>query len=74
MVDKHNISIKNKDTKKIEYKLSLDSGYWSKSEYNSIGREIYFENSRGYWYKVEYDTRGNIIYCKTSEGYISDDR
>jgi hypothetical protein len=62
MIEKLNILIQNKDTKKIEYNLWLDEGYWTKSEYNSRGNEIYFKNSRGY--------SANTIYFKnSSNGY-----
>ncbi len=74
MIDKLNIPLENKDTKKIEYTLWLDEGYWSKIEYNAEGNLIYSETSEGYWSKQEYDNEGNIIYFETSDGYIKDDR
>jgi hypothetical protein len=40
MIDKYNIPLESKNTKVIEYNLWLDSGFWTKSEYNSIGTII----------------------------------
>ncbi len=40
MIEKTNITIKNKDTNKIIYDLDLDRGIWSKSEYDSRANEI----------------------------------
>ncbi len=74
MIEKTNISIDNKDTKKIDYYLNLDIGYWDKEEFNNEGKEIYYETSSGFWYKKEYDTEGNVIYYENSRGYIRDDR
>ena len=51
MVDKLNITIEDKNTKAIEYMLSLDDGTWDKSEYNDEGREICYESSLSYWYE-----------------------
>ena len=47
MKDKYNIKIQNKLTKKIDYYLNLEVGYWVKGEYDSSGNEIYFETSKG---------------------------
>ena len=74
MIDKLNITIENKLTKKIKYFLRLDSGYWYIDEYDSKNNIIYYESSRGFWYKKEYDNEGNRIYYETSEGFIRDDR
>ncbi len=74
MIDKLNISIEDKQTKKIRYHLNLDSGYWFKYEYDNEGNITYGEDSRGYWKKTEYDTRGNQIYSENSNGFIRDDR
>jgi hypothetical protein len=45
MIDKLNISIEDKLTKKIEYKLNLGDGYWWKSEFDSRGNLIYYVSS-----------------------------
>ena len=74
MIDKYNISIEDKLTKKIEYLLYLDDGFWHKNEYNSRGNRIYSESSGGFWYKAEFNTEGNIIYYETSKGILRDDR
>jgi outer membrane lipoprotein-sorting protein len=74
MIDKTNIKIESKNTKKIYYKLFLDRGYWYKREYDSEGKQIYFENSSGFWHKKEYNTRGNEIYFENYRGFIRDDR
>jgi hypothetical protein len=74
MIDKLNISIQNKDTNKISYRLNLEGGYWRKEEYNSRGNIIYVETSSGFWYKSEYDSIGNKIYVENSNGFIRDDR
>ena len=55
MIDKLNIPLGNKNTKKIEYTLYLDGGTWYKTEYNSEGREICYESSLSYWYKREFN-------------------
>jgi len=39
MIEKYNISIKNKLTKKIFYKLDLDDGFWWKYEYDDRGNK-----------------------------------
>jgi len=75
MIEKSNITIENKDTKEIKYKLWLDdSGYWIKREFDSRGNQTYFEDSGGYWFKNEYNSRGKEIYYENSEGIIRDDR
>ena len=43
MIDKTNITIGNKLTKKIIYYLNFDSGYWSKKEFDSRGERIYYD-------------------------------
>ncbi len=68
MIDKLNIKIHNKLTKKIEYNLWLDEDFWRKDEYDDRGKEIYYEDDTGYWEKREYDTRGNEIYYENSGG------
>ena len=40
-----------------------------KTEYDSNGNLIYFENSNGHWEKQKYDTNGNKIYFETSTGH-----
>jgi hypothetical protein len=74
MIEKTNISIQDKLTKKINYYLNLDSGYWRKSEFETGGNQIYYEDTTGYWSKGEYNDEGKRIYSETSDGYISDDR
>ena len=71
MIEKLNIPIENKLTKKISYGLNLDDGWWYKYEHDSRGNVIYFEDSEGDWYKREYDSIGNKIYYETSSGYWS---
>ncbi len=60
MIDKLNIPLENKETKKIFYTLWLDGGTWCKTEINAGGLEIYYESSLSYWYKFEYDVSDNI--------------
>ena len=82
MIDKYNITIHSKNTKKIRYRLNLDRGDWFKSEYDAEANEtyfemsggIYYEMSGGIWYKKEYNTRGELIYSENSDGHIRDDR
>ena len=74
MIDKYNIPIHSKNTKKIKYFLFLDSGEWEKEEFNHKDKPTYFESSRGKWYKAEYDSWGSMIYYESSYGYIIDDR
>jgi len=45
MIEKTNITIEDKNTKKIEYKLNLGDDYWWKSEYNAEGNLIYYVSS-----------------------------
>ena len=74
MIEKSNIKIENKLTKKITYTLALDSERWYKQEYDSEGKLIYYED-RGYWSKQEYDNEGNLIYHENKfDGIIRDDR
>ena len=74
MIDKLNISIEDKNTKKIEYKLYSDDGGWVKSEYDSNQNMIYNENSDGYWSKSEYDNEGKRVYFETIYGVIKHKR
>ncbi len=74
MIDKLNITIENKITKKIKYYLWLNNGWWSKSEYDSRGNLIYYESSSGHWSKKEYGSKGNQIYSENSNVIIKDDR
>lgn len=74
MIEKTNIPIHNKQTKKIKYNLSLDFYDYYKTEFDSRGNQTYFEDSGGYWFKNEYDNEGKRIYFGYSRGYISDDR
>jgi len=70
MIDKYNIKIQNKNTKKIEYILSLDDYWWFKSEFDSRGKDTYYEDSEGGWNKSEYDDEGNQISFETKDGYL----
>jgi hypothetical protein len=74
MINKSNIRIQNKDTKKIRYKLYLDDGWWSKKEYDTRGNKIYYENSVGYSNKYEYDSEGKQIYFESNKTIIRDGR
>ncbi len=74
MIDKTNIPLENKLSKRISYTMFLNSGKWLKTEYNSRGNITYYENSGGYWYKYKYDSIGKQIYFENSNGYIKDDR
>ena len=74
MIEKTNITIGNKLTKKIEYMLFLDGGAWWKHEFDSSDNEIYYENSEGDWSKREYNDIGERIYYETSFGIIRDER
>ncbi len=74
MIEKTNIPIQNKLTKKIRYKLNLDGGWWWKSEHDYSGKEIYSENCNGFWYKAEYNAEGKRIYSQNSNGLIVDKR
>jgi hypothetical protein len=64
MVDKYNITIQYKGTKKIKYWLNLDNGRWEKEEYNHKDKITYFENSFGNWIKAHYDSKDNMMYCE----------
>jgi hypothetical protein len=59
---------------KLIYREESDGGYWAKSEYDSKGNRIYFENSDGFWIKREYDSNGKMIYWENSDGTVIDDR
>ncbi len=74
MIEKTNIKIHNKLTKKIEYLLYLDRGYCYKLEFDTRGNLIYYEDSDGFWSKYEYNSEGNRIYYENSIGIIEDDR
>ena len=37
--------------------------------YDSMGNQIYIENSYGNWTKREFDSMGNLIYYENSNGY-----
>jgi hypothetical protein len=75
MIDKLNLPIGNKDTKKFKYWLDLDGGFWFKTEYNDEGSVTYNEDCTGFWSKTEYNTRGKVIYLEnTTRGIIKDDR
>lgn len=74
MIEKYNIKIESKQTKKIKYELWLDEGFWRNFEYDSKGNIIYFENSEGNWVKTEYDDENNEIYFENRFGIIKDDR
>jgi len=52
MIDKYNITIHSKNTKKISYILFLDSGTWSKTEFNAEGKKIgFFSETCSYVYE-----------------------
>ncbi len=72
MIEKTNLPIVDKLTKKIEYWLNLDRGFWLKAEYDSRGNEIYYVNSFRNWVKKEYNTIGDKIY--QDYGVIKDNR
>lgn len=74
MIDKLNIPIRDKLTKKIIYALDLDLGVWLKYEYNSSDNQIYYEDDSGFWSKYEYDNEGKRIYYEDTHGHIRDDR
>lgn len=58
MVEKTNIPIVNKDTKKVGYFLNLDTGYWLKSEYNSEGFRLFDRETS---YGITVDDRKNKL-------------
>jgi hypothetical protein len=74
MVEKSNITIQNKNTKLINYRLNLDEGGWYKAEFDNKYNIIYYENGAGRWTKSEYNDEGDRIYYETSNGVIRDDR
>ena len=45
------------------------NGYWTKSEFNSNGNPIKYEDSKGYWNKSEYDFNGNLTKFENSKGF-----
>jgi hypothetical protein len=55
MIEKYNIPIHRKNIKQINYQLNLDTGFWSKQEYDSGGNEIYYGNSNGRIYYIKDD-------------------
>ena len=72
----HNVvseSLVNVKSKQYPTKIEGDypNGFWTKTEFDKNGKEIYFEDSNGYWSKWEYDENGNKTYWETSEGYWS---
>jgi len=70
MIDKLNIPIENKLTKKINYTLLLDDvHYWFKKEYNTRGKLIHYVNAGGYWFQQEHDSRANIVYYEDCDGF-----
>jgi hypothetical protein len=68
MIEQTNIPIIYKNTKKIQYNLNLDFYDYYKSEFDSRGNNIYFEDSGGYWFKRQFDPNDNIIYYGNSYG------
>jgi hypothetical protein len=74
MVEKTNIKIENKLTKKIYYKLYLDEDFWYKEEFDTRGNVIYFKDSSGYWAKAEYNYSSKEIYFENNRGITHDDR
>lgn len=68
MIEKTNILIESKDTKKISYYLDLDCGYWSKWERNTEGKTLYYEDVSGYCCKSEYNTEGKRINVEVNYG------
>ena len=52
MIDKLNITIHSKNTKKISYIMFLNSGKWYKTEFNAEGKKIgFFSENRAYVYE-----------------------
>ncbi len=52
MIEKLNIKIYSKNTKKIRYVLDLDLGKWYKTEYNDEGKKIgFFSENSAYVYE-----------------------
>lgn len=41
MIEKYNIPIETKQTKKIHYRLNLDDGFWYEEEFDNSGNVIY---------------------------------
>jgi len=74
MIEKLNIPIQSKNTKKIEYCLSLDNEWWHISELDKNNNEIYYVNSKGNWVKKEYNNRGDKIYVEDKHGFLNYDR
>ncbi len=64
MIEKLNIPIRDKLTKKIEYMLWLDEGIWWKSEFDDKDNKIYSQYYDNTWIKRKYDDRGNVIFFK----------
>ena len=54
--------------------MEYDEGDWVRWEYDSEGRETYYQNSHSFWAKREYDNKGNEIYFENSDGEIRDNR
>lgn len=61
MIEKYNIPIEDKNTKKIIYTLSLDIGYWLKSEFDDKGNRIYLKDSKGELKMNQWIVIGNEI-------------
>ena len=57
----------NNNGKEIYFE-DLDTGNWTKSEYDKNGNLTYTEHSDGVWYKYEYDKNNNIIYYESYDG------
>ena len=51
MIEQTNISIGNKESKVIDYTMLLDNGFWYKHEYNSSGKETYYEDYNYEWHE-----------------------
>ena len=53
MIEQSNLPLEYKITKKIEYYLNFDIGYWWKEEYDTKGNLIYLKTSAAY--EMRYD-------------------
>ncbi len=74
MIEKLNITIQNKLTKKIFYKLYLDGGEWIKYEYDTNHNKIYYEDDTGYWFKSEFNSNSYRTYFENIYGVIKHNR
>jgi hypothetical protein len=61
--------IYDSNNNQIYWETNDNSGVWEKSQYDSDGGLISWENNSGYWEKYEYDSNGNKIYHEENGGY-----